>query len=153
MFRRGYRFFMGRANAVFRIFFPKWYYLILFLVVILPPTVSYGGDDARLTVMNSTDHYLHIIIDGNSNLYISPGRRVMHETEGPADFVVNVFYSPGQRIAGSRTRIIRVSPFKRDEIGCWLGGDNAFGCSVNPASSGAALWEVTPDSLQVEPQQ
>jgi hypothetical protein len=122
---------------------------LFFIFLILQLAVSLGVDKAKLTVTNGTDHYLHVIVDGESSLYVSPGRGTTFQSDGPTDFVVNVFYSPGQGISGQATRTIRVLPFQAHSSGCGLSsGSRGFHCSTEPASGGSVVWEITPDSLQ-----
>lgn len=148
VFSKHFKRFFRRPLETARAIFPGWKTVLFFIFLILPLAVSLGGDKAKLTVTNGTDHYLHVIADGESSLYVSPGRGTTFQSDGPTDFVVNVFYSPGQGISGHATRTIRVVPFQPASSGCGLSGSRGFHCSTEPASGGSVVWEITPDSLQ-----
>jgi hypothetical protein len=114
-------------------------------------TISYGSDLATLTVVNRTENFVHVIVDGQPFLYVPPGMGVTHESEGPRVVDVYVFYSPGQGIHGSDRTTISVAPFRQERTSCgWLNGEDLFNCSTTPASGGPRSWEVTADSLRTE---
>jgi len=108
--------------------------------------VSTGGDVGRLTVVNDTEHYVHVIVDGDPFLYVPPGAGAVFEKEGYSRVVAKVFYSPGQDISGSAERTFTVSPYDPASTGCvW----NNMECTSTPPSGGPLSWEVTADTLAV----
>ena len=123
------------------------YFLVIFLILLCPFTFTFGDDNAVLTIMNLTSHYLHIIVNGDPYLYVFPGTSVTAESEGPTDFIVKAFYAPAQGIKGSAMRTIRVAPYRPSSTGCDYSSTGGCECSTNPATGGAALWEITPDTL------
>lgn len=125
----------------------KPYFLVIFLVLLCPFTFTFGDDNAVLTIMNLTGYHLHIIVNGDPYLFISSGASVTVESEGPTDFVVNAFYAPAQGIKGSATRSIHVAPYRAATSGCDYSSSGGCECSTNPATGGAVLWEITPDTL------
>lgn len=132
----------------------RWYFLIIFVALICPLTISSGADTVSLTVKNKTEHFLHVIIGSKSFLFIGPDKSAIYKTEGSADLHVQVFYSPGQGVSGSRTRDISIAPYQSQSTGCSDDQSSNGGgceCSTNPASGGPATWEITADSLQVTP--
>lgn len=108
--------------------------------------VSSGGDVGRLTVVNDTEYYVHVIVDGDPFLYVPPGAGAVFEKEGYSRVVAKVFYSPGQGVSGSAERTFTVSPYDPASTGCeW----NNMECTSTPPSGGPLSWEVTADTLAV----
>jgi hypothetical protein len=130
-----------------RTFVRKIHFLVIFLILLCPLTFTFGDDNAVLTVVNLTGHYLHIIISGDPHLYIPPRASVTAESEGPTSFVVDAFYAPAQGVKGNVTRTIEVAPYRASTTGCDYSSSGGCECSTNPATGGAILWEITPDSL------
>jgi len=114
--------------------------LLLALIV----NVTVGGDVGRLTVINKTDHYVHVIVDGDPFLYVSPGAGAIFEKEGYSTVIASVFYSPGQGVSGSAEREFVISPYDPSSTGCdW----STLECTTSPSTGGAHSWEVTADTL------
>ena len=110
--------------------------------------VSTSSDVGRLTVINHTEHYVHVIVDGEPFLYVHPGAGAIFEKEGYARVVAKVFYSPGQGISGSAERTFTVAPYEPYSSGCdW----HTLECTTTPASGGPLSWEVTADTLAAQP--
>ena len=109
--------------------------------------ISVGDEKARLSVLNSTGHYLHVIVDESSYLYLAPSSAATHEADGYSVFLVKVFYAPGQGVSGEAERTFRVAPYEPPGTGCRYSGRDGFTCAQEPSTGGAQLWEVTPDTL------
>ncbi len=146
---------LGTVSSTIKAILPGVPILLLFTVMIIPVTISFGGDTVELTVKNSTPRFLHAIIDGEPYLYIRPGLGVIHEAEGYVTLHVQVFYAPGQGISGSVERDITLSPYKPESTGCSDKSSSGGGCecTTNPATGGPETWEITPgvftsDTLQ-----
>jgi hypothetical protein len=132
----------------------KFYLLVGFLFFMIPLSVSYGDSQGRVTVLNKTDHFLHVYIDGEPHLYVEPRHRVSKEG-AKTTFDVTVFYAPGQGVSGVIDTILEVSysPPPTTGSGCWdKSGDRNAGCqcseTTGPADYGASKLEVA-DSLMV----
>ncbi len=118
---------------------------LVLLMVCAGISVTFGSDRSSLTVYNKTGRFLHVIIQGKSFLYISPGASARYETEGAATVAVTAFYAPGQGVVGSASRSFRIYPWRPESTGCdWT----TTTCTTRPSSGGPALWEVAPDTLQ-----
>lgn len=118
--------------------------LVLFtiIVILLPYTVSFGNEDASMTVVNGTTHYIHAIMNNKPFLYIAPNRSAKLVTEGPASVVVEVFYSPGQGISGRATDSFLIGRSTKEST-C-----NSNTCETINVPEGPVSWEITPDILQ-----
>ena len=118
--------------------------LVLFTLIalLLPYTVSFGDEDASMTVVNGTTHYIHVIMNNKPFLYIAPNRSAQLVTEGPASVFVEVFYSPGQGISGRATSTFQVG---RSAIESTCKGNT---CETIRVPEGPVNWEITPDILQ-----
>ncbi|NIM66539.1 MAG: hypothetical protein GTO51_11245 [Candidatus Latescibacteria bacterium] len=117
-------------------------------LLMLSVTISADENLAKMTVVNNTSHYLHVLIGDESYLYISPDRSVTQESEGHTTFVVKVFYSPGQGVSGSAERSFDVAPYREESSGCTHGANGGWECTTSPASPGLEAWSIAPDSLQ-----
>ena len=131
--------------------------LLLLLNVI---TVLMGDDQSRLTVINKTEYYIHIVIDGNVFPYVGPNVSITQTSSPTSTMRAEVFYSPGQ---GKTSQIIDSTfslPYTPastrtygDSYSCDC-QDETFSCSesssgvVNvPAQGGSAQWEITNDTF------
>lgn len=140
----------GKLISGARCVFKKISFPLVFLMIIIPITISYGLDSASLRVINSTDYFLHVIIDGNPYLYISPQGSVSYNAEGKTSFHVQAYYSPGQEISGTAdsTLDITINPPK---TGCRDTSDSRGGgceCTTTPGSISDAEWDITDQDLQ-----
>jgi hypothetical protein len=119
---------------------------IAVLLLALAVNVTVGGDIARLTIANQTDHFLHIIVDGEPFLYVSPGAGATFEKEGYSTVIAKAFYAPGQGVSGKAERSFVIAPYEPASTGCdWANLE----CENTTATGGPRMWEVTPDSLRV----
>jgi hypothetical protein len=131
---------------------------ILRLVVIFCFTstyvVSYEDDDVSVTVTNLTGHYLHILIDTRTFLYVGPGGRAQIETPAYTAFV-EVFYSPGQGISGRATReltsVTNTTYSGGSNRSCSNRNDKQ-GCDYSDVTSAEASRTRTPMSWTVYPE-
>lgn len=150
MLRKYLKSLIGTFWTEMKILFPKSCLPLVFLILMLPLTITYGDEEASLTVVNKTEHYLHIIIEGQPHLYVSPERGVTYATDPTPNFIVDVFYSPGQGVSGRINRTIEM-PYSSARSGCdYDRSTGCYDCSTSPATAGSVLWEVTADSLLVE---
>lgn len=118
-------------------------FLLLFNII----TVSFSDEETRLTVVNKTSYYLHVIIDGISFLYVEPERSVTKSSEPKPSMEVVAFYSPGQGISGSIAENINV-PYNDADYGCNCTTESGYeGCSYSPPTGGSTRFEVTPQML------
>ncbi len=144
-------------TAGLKIIIRRWYFLIIFIVLICPLAISSSDDTVSLTVMNKTAYFLHVLMGDKSFLFIGPDKSAIYKTKGSASLHVQVFYSPGQGVSGYRTRDINISPYRAESTGCSNDqssqSSNGGGCecSTNPASGGPRTWVITDDSLHVSP--
>lgn len=130
-----------------KVTFPKFFLLLLFLLFLNIVVVSLGNDaKSTLTVVNKTNHYLHVIVDNEPYLYVSPEKSITHTTEAKPTLMVNVFYSPGQGITGSAVDTIEVY-YREASTSCSCNEEGTDECVYNPAAGGSARWEVTPEDL------
>ena len=134
--------------------FPRWWYVLLFVFLILPLTITFGEDEAKMTVVNKTGHFLHVIMNGDAFLYVAPERSVTYAAESGSDLhmLVDVFYSPGQEVSEETQRSFVVRPAQRASSGCDWDSDGGWDCSSSPAIGGLMVWEVTHDTLLTEPE-
>lgn len=122
---------------------------IITVLLMIPLAIGYGDEEeAHLTVVNKTDHYLNIIIDGKPFLYVSPEMGVSYSTEPKGEFVVTAFYSPGQGINERITRTVDV-PYRGQSSGCDYSSSGGCECTTEPATAGSAVWEITADTMTV----
>ncbi len=114
------------------------------LLLILVVGVTVGGDIGRLTVINETDHYVHVIVDSEPFLYVPPGAGATFEKKGYSTVIAIVFYSPGQGVSGTAERKFVVAPYEPASTGCaWT----TLECTTSPSTGGAVSWTVTADTL------
>jgi len=133
----------------------KFYLLVAFLFFIIPLNISLGEDQATLTVINKTEHFMHMYVNGAPHLYVAPLHKV-RVASGSLTFTVTAFYAPGQGVSGAidRTFEAAYSPPPTTSSGCWneSEGSNA-GCTCSeatgPAQYGDVVWEVTADTMLV----
>lgn len=131
-----------------------------FLVTVIAlniATTSLGEDSSRLTIVNRTGAYLHVVVEGALYAYVAPGRILTHSTSPRQRFYVEAFYSPAQ----GRTAAVIDSTFTLPYSpgSTYLIGDNCTcedpnssaactndqGVVQNPAQGGSATWEITED--------
>jgi len=131
----------------FKVTFQK-FLIVLFFLLLLNIVVISVGDDAKssLTVVNKTEHYLHVVVDEAPYLYVSPNKSITHTTEAKPTMVVDVFYSPGQEISGSARDTIDVY-YRSASSDCICNEGQQDECVYNPAIGGSERWEVTPEVL------
>ncbi len=128
--------------------FPVRYTTLALIIMLLSMTISFSEEDkSQLTVINRTPLFLHVIIDGNPYLYISPERGVTHESNAKPTFSVTVLYSPGQSATGRISRTVRV-PYSSGDWGCTYGSGGCDCTSTGP-EAGSAIWEITADTMRV----
>lgn len=127
----------------------RFYVLVAVLFFILPLNVTYGDEDrATIQIINATEHYLHVIINGQSFLYIAPRNRVFHDSEETSKFDVRVLYAPGQGVTGNVDRTLE-APYRPASTGCEETSSGGCECVTNPPDYGSVIWEVTADTLAV----
>ena len=122
--------------------------LILAAVALLPFSLSFGADDeVQLTVINNTFYYLHVILNGEPNLYIAPGRSTTLTTpvNVPTTISATAFYAPGQGVRGSATESFTIGGevYTTD---CSGSGGHSSGCTKEPLNPSTS-WTVTADML------
>lgn len=119
--------------------------LVLFL---LSMPLSFGDKDTgQLEVINRTEHFLHLIIDGDPYLYVAPTQSIVHEAKHDYSFFVTAFYSPGQGVTARIERELTV-PYTPSEWGC-----TSEGCQCTPTEPeyGSGLWRINADTMTVTP--
>ena len=132
----------------FKLTFPKFIFVVIFFLILNIITISLGDSESSLTVVNKTEHYLHIYIDGENYLYVSPERSATHAMKAKPSVEVVVLYSPGQGITGSVTKTIDV-PYTDASSSCSCDEETGHSsCSYDPPSGGSKRWEVYPEDLQ-----
>jgi hypothetical protein len=124
--------------------------ILLFVLILVPMAISSSNNKSSLTVVNRTDLYLHLIVDGHSYLYLAPDREFNYESEPKGEYYVRAFYSPGQRSNAVISRTIAV-PYYSGSTGCGYSSQGGITCSATPEHGGSALWEVTPDTMLFQP--
>jgi hypothetical protein len=126
-------------------------FLMLFIILLAPLTISYSDESVTLTVNNKTGHYLHIIIDDDPYLYVQPENNIIYESDKYVELDIKAFYSPGQGISGSIDTVISIKPYKAESTGCSDNNNSSSGgceCSTTPASGGSKTWDVNVSDLQ-----
>jgi len=126
---------------------------ILLLLNIVNVVLS--DDRSRLTIVNKTSSYLHILIDEKLYPYVPPNKNVNYQTEPKPEFYVQIFYSPGQRkttLTIDSLFVVSYTPGSTtaygDECSC-EDYNSDYSCSrtdrvvENPPEGGSARWEVT----------
>jgi hypothetical protein len=99
-------------------------YLLLILLSLIF-TIGISLDyDAIWTIRNNTEHYIHIMVNNKSYLYVRSHNSIKVETNA-RNVEIEAFYAPGQLIAGSVTR--NYTAASSDERGC-------EGCPIAPDS-------------------
>jgi len=133
----------------------QFYLLIAFIFFISPLSISFGDTEARVTVVNKTDKYLHVFIDGAPHLYVAPGRSASKEA-AKTDFSVSAFYAPGQGITASVDTTITITDYTPSSTttGCDDNDNDNSGCDCNqtttPADYGSETYEITTDLMTVQ---
>jgi hypothetical protein len=131
-------------------FLTRYKLLIIFILIMIPLTVGYGDEEeASITVVNKTEHFLHIIVDGDPYLYVTPDMGITHSTSPKGEFSVTALYSPGQGITGKIYRTVPVS-YQAASSGCGYSSSGGCECVTNPPSAGSTLYEITADTMLVE---
>lgn len=121
---------------------------IALLFLLSPVSITIGGDETTFSVINGTRYYLHAIVNNTSFLYIAPQKLATYRTKGPATLLVNVFYTPGQGIAGSVTRTFHLQAYDPGGTSCNQNRSGGCECTTEPPSYGSYRWTVTSDTLQ-----
>lgn len=120
------------------------------LSVLVPYTVSYGEMEGNFTLVNVTQHYLHVLINNKSYSYIAPGRTIVHEVSASTQINVEVSYSPGQGIRGnvSRSFQILLQTTSGQSTDCSSSRSTQSRSCNSSINSGSvvlpARWDVTP---------
>jgi hypothetical protein len=125
-------------------------FVLLFMVLLIPPTVSIGSDGVSVRLVNQTGYYLHIIIDNQPFLYIAPGGSASHQSSA-LSAGVKVFYSPGQGVSGSMDRVVSSPLVQKSTADCSSDCNNTNSCVTQNSLSSVVnpvILYITPDSLQ-----
>ena len=120
---------------------------LVFLLLVNIVTIEAGSGESKVTVANMTDHYLHIVIEGNSFLYVAPRRSVTYVTGATPEVYIEVFYAPGQQIQGSLTGVVEV-PYVSASRGCTCRDSQYGDCMYEPAVGGSIRIEIDPAMLE-----
>lgn len=124
--------------------------LLALLLVTLPLGWTLGGNTA-IKIINHTDYYLHVFIDGDSFLYIPPTHGVGKDYESHTVVAnVRVLYAPGQAVSGSVTREMSASAITTTELDC---GDEWWCRSDTRTVPGHASWTVVPSDFVDSPEE
>jgi len=107
---------------------------MLFLAVRIGPGQSYW-----LKITNKTEHYIHVIVNNRSFLYVAPDDYI-RGSFAVRELQVKVFYSPGQSISGRAERELQAAG--EAQTSCER---NVF-CNTVPAPN--VTWEVTAEDFQ-----
>ena len=108
-------------------------FVLLFAVRIVP------GQSYWVKITNKTDHYIHVLINDRSFLYIAPDDYI-RASFAVRELEVKVIYSPAQSVSGQVERDL------------YAGGEGQTSCERNvicntvPAPN--VSWEVTAEDLQ-----
>ena len=135
---------------------PKLTTMLTILLLLLPYTVSFGDGGLSFTLMNSTSHYLHAMINGKPYLYIAPQCMVAVELSTYSGVVAEVAYSPGQGIKGKTSKTFEAvihTTENANESGTCSSGSGGNTCSSNSATESTTsvspiTWTVEPSDLQ-----
>lgn len=140
---------IARTYGALRTLPPKFYLLLGYLVFMLPLSVSFGDDKASLQVINRTAYFVHLIVNGEAILYIGPGNTATRDSE-TSTFDVKAFYAPGQGVSGRADRVLE-APYYPGSVGCEESSRGGCECVTNPSDYGSVTWEITHDTLTVDP--
>jgi hypothetical protein len=131
----------------------KHYLLIGFILFITPLTVSYGDSEASLTVLNETDYFLHVYINGEPHLYLAPNHSST-ASFATVTFTVTAFYAPGQGVSGDIKRTFEAPYTPGSSTSGCSENDSSVGCecdkTTTPAEYGRVVWEITADTMLVD---
>ena len=142
-------YFLGFVSALFS----RYYLLLMFIILLLPLTITFSDENVTLTVNNNTGFYLHIIIDGEPYLYVKTGNNIIYESDKYVQLDIKAIYSPGQGVSGSADTMIAIKPYEEKSTGCSDNRSSGGGCdcSTTPASGGSKTWNVDADQMQASP--
>ncbi len=122
----------------------------LVLSLLFPYTASYSDSGGQITVVNGTERYLHVVIDGKPFLYVQPGGSVSF-TGGSGSHAAFAFYAPGQGIAGRGDTVLTISVMYGTAT-CSKTGSTCS-CTSSSENDGStsytsASWRVRPEALE-----
>jgi hypothetical protein len=123
--------------------------LLFLLLAINMVTVLLGDEQSQLNVVNNTEYYLHVFIESNDYLYLSPGKSITFTTNPKPEVIVNAIIAPGQGVKGGVTDTVSV-PFRSASSGCTCEEDGTTDCSYTPPSGGSTKWEINSNMLEIE---
>ncbi len=128
--------------------FPKFLMLLFFLLLFNIAVISLGDNaQSRVTVVNRTTHYLHVFVDDEPYLYLSPNKSITHTADAKPTMLVNVIYSPGQGVTGSATKTINLY-YESASSDCVCDEEGHDECVYSPQVGGSEKWEVKAEDLQ-----
>ena len=118
--------------------------LLAVFLVTLPLGWSLGGN-AAVKVINDTDYYLHVFIDGDPYLYVPPQHGVGKDYESYSVVAnVRVLIAPGQAASGSVTQQLNVAAVTTTD---WTCADSWCG-ERTETIPGQATWDVVPSDFE-----
>lgn len=131
---------------------PKFFLLLVMLLLLNIVSVLLGDSKSSLTVINKTTHYLHIRVQGKMYPYVAPNWSVTHETGIVSSMDVRVIYSPGEGLEEAVFDTTIAIPYTPSQTSGTSSGcdcaDDTYDCktvntSTTPAQGGSAAFEVT----------
>jgi hypothetical protein len=122
------------------------------LLLLLPYTVSFGDAGSSFTLVNSTPHYLHAVINGKPYLYIAPHGWAVYDLGPYAGVTVDVTYSPGQNMKGwiSKSFNVEINTIADRSSTCSNSNGQRTCSSTTEASTSVSpiTWTVQPSDFQ-----
>jgi hypothetical protein len=114
--------------------------------------VSYEDGGVTVTISNGTSHYLHVLIDNQSYVYVAPGASAQTET-GRFTVYVEAYYSPGQGVSGRAVReLSSVSTSTHtDSQSNTCSNNSSGGCQSDMSTSVESGYSRSPMSWRVTP--
>ncbi|MDH4071444.1 MAG: hypothetical protein OEV30_13595, partial [Ignavibacteria bacterium] len=115
-----------------------------------------GSEEVQLTVVNQTSHFIHVIMNGDSYLYVGPRGSAVFEAsaETQTSILAVAFYAPAQGIQGRASEhfVLGGEVLTTD---CHYGRGSS--CATQPTFPSVS-WAVTPellaqDTLGVSPEE
>jgi hypothetical protein len=131
---------------------PKFSLFALFLILLNIITILLGDSKSRLTVINRTNHYIHIKVQNTIYPYVAPDWDITHESKIVATMRVKIFYSPGQGMENSVIDTIIGLPYTPAYTSVSSQGcdcqDDQYDCekiteTEHEAEGGSSILEVT----------
>lgn len=144
-----------------RTWLPRPWIIMTVLAILSPYEVSLSSTGASFTLVNSTEYFLHAVINNESIAYIPPGIAVTRETNSMYTVVAEVTYSPGQDRTGKARRTFQTTvhttqsgTYTSNQSNDCSGSNSSNTCESTTSATGTTsttidpiTWVITVDTL------